>query len=75
MKGSPSNKDAKIQHWTTHPGRNFQNRHIWKHKIWQNFGAPQRVSPSNEDAKIHNFYLCKLNTSQFQDTQANMKEK
>ena len=31
--------------------------------------------PSNEDAKIHNFYLCKLNTSQFQDTQANMKEK
>ena len=25
--------------------------------------------------QIHTFYSCKLDTSQFQDTQANMKEK
>ena len=31
--------------------------------------------PSYEDAKIHTFYLCKLDISQFQDTQANTKEK
>ena len=31
--------------------------------------------PSNEDAKIHTFYLCKLDTSQFYDTQAHIKEK
>ena len=31
--------------------------------------------PSNEDAKIHTFDLCKLDTSQCQDTQANMTEK
>ena len=31
-------------------------------------------APSNEDAKIHVFYSCKLDTSQFQDTQVNMKE-
>ena len=29
----------------------------------------------NEDAKINTFYLCKLDTSQFQDTQANMKKR
>ena len=41
-------------------------------KIWEyrNMG-----SPSNEDAKIHPCYLFKLGTSQFQDTQANIKEK
>ena len=32
-------------------------------------------SLSNEDAKIHTYYLCKLDTSQSQDTAANMKEK
>ena len=32
-------------------------------------------SPSNENAKIHTFYLCKLDTSQFQDTQASMKDR
>ena len=32
-------------------------------------------SPSNEDAKIHTFYLCKLDISQFPDTQGNMKER
>ena len=32
-------------------------------------------SPSNEDAKIHTFYLCKLDTSQFPHTQENMKER
>ena len=31
--------------------------------------------PSNEDAKIHTFYLCKLDISQLPDTQANMKER
>ena len=31
--------------------------------------------PSNEDAKIYTFYLCKLDTLQFQDTQANIKER
>ena len=46
-----------------------------KAKIWQNLGVPQGRSPSNEDATIHTFYLCKLDTSQFQDTQANMKER
>ena len=40
----------------------------------QNLGVPQWESPSNEDAKIHTFYLCKLDTSQFQDTQANMRK-
>ena len=38
-------------------------------------GVPQLGSPSKEDAKIHAFYLCKLDTSQFQDTQANMKKR
>ena len=33
------------------------------------------ADPSNEDAKIHTFYLYKLDISQFQDTQANMKER
>ena len=31
--------------------------------------------PSIEYAKIHTYYLRKLDTSQFQDTQENMKEK
>ena len=31
--------------------------------------------PSNEDAKIHTYYLCQLDSSQFQDSQANMKER
>ena len=40
-------------------------------KIWEyhNGGSPQM------DAKIHTFYLCKLDISQFQDTQANIKER
>ena len=31
--------------------------------------------PSNEDAKIHTLYLCKLDISQFHDIQPNMKER
>ena len=67
-------QNSKLNHspWTD---ENFQNRQIWKDKIWQNLGVPQWGSPSNEDAKIHTFYLCKLNISQFQDTQANLKER
>ena len=38
------------------------------------FGSTTMGSPSNEDAKIHTFYSCKLDISQFQDTQENMKE-
>ena len=67
-------QNSKLNHspWTDEI---FQNRQIWKDKIWQNLGVPQWASHSNEDAKIHTFYLRKLDTSQFQDTQANMKER
>ena len=78
MKGFPSNKDAKIQNWTTHPGlmkffRIGKYEKIKFDKIWEyhNGGLPP-----NEDAKIHTFYWCKLDISQFQDTQqANVKER
>ena len=73
MKGSYSNKDAKIQNWATHPGL-IKFFRIGKYEKIK-FGSTTVGVPSNDNAKIHTFYFCKLDTSQFQDTQANMKER
>ena len=78
MKGYFSNKDAKIQNWTTHPGlikifRIGKYEKIKCDKIWEyhNGGPPQMRMPK------FTLFTCvsKLDISQFQDTQANMKER
>ena len=61
-------QNSKVNHspWTDEI---FQNRQILYEKT-----KFDKISPSNDDAKIHTFYVCKLDISQFQDTQANMKK-
>ena len=68
-------QNSNFNHWRWTAKIVKIGKHEPKIKFDKILGVPQWGSPSNENTKFQTFSLCELDTSKFQNTLANMKER